>query len=117
MGAGLKWELLKGNMLLQLAVVQANDTLAGDYNDDGTVDAADYTVWRDSLASGAPLLNETATPGTVDQDDYLAWKANFGAMAGPGGGSRGSVPEPATATLLLAVVAACAVNFRCQRVR
>ena len=42
-----------------LTVVEASETLAGDYNDDGTVDAADYTVWRDSLASGTPLLNET----------------------------------------------------------
>jgi len=40
--------------------------LAGDYNDDGTVDAADDAVWRDALISGATLLNETASLGTVD---------------------------------------------------
>lgn len=53
----------------------------GDYNNDGIVDAADYTVWRDALNSDAPLPNEGATPGVTTQEDYLVWSANFGAVA------------------------------------
>lgn len=41
--------------------------LPGDYNGDHVVDAADYTVWRDGLASGTYTL-----------DDYDVWKQHFG---------------------------------------
>jgi hypothetical protein len=96
--AGKALRLLYGETIVGLEVI-----LAGDYNNDGQVDAADYTVWRDSLESGGPLLNETASPGTVDQADYDAWKTNFGATAAVGAAST-AVPEPATwllATLTL----------------
>jgi hypothetical protein len=92
-----------------LTVVETVSTLAGDYNDDGVVDAADYTAWRDNLG-GSTLLNETASLGVVDEADYDAWKANFDAMGGAGGGSRVAVPEPSSAMLismgLVALVAA-----------
>jgi hypothetical protein len=58
---------------------------AGDYNDNGSVDAADYTVWRDHLSQTSPtytLPNEAATTGIVNQADYDSWKANFGQHAG-----------------------------------
>jgi hypothetical protein len=63
-------------------------SLAGDFNHDGTVDAADYSVWRD-------------THGTPEQ--YRLWKTHFGesdASSSPVG-SASAVPEPATAFLLL----------------
>jgi len=94
----------------------AYSPLAGDYNDDGQVDAADYTVWRDNLNSNAPLLNETASFGVVDQADYDTWKANFGAMsAGSRSGSVGTVPEPANVVLLLAAWACVATRFRIRK--
>jgi hypothetical protein len=81
----------------------------GDYNDDGTVDAADYVVWR----NGGPLLNETKTIGSVTSEDYVEWRANFGDVGGAGSGSGqliGSVPEPATVYVL--VVAAALLLMR-----
>jgi beta-glucanase (GH16 family) len=78
--------------------------LLGDYNDDGTVDAADYTVWRDALASGGSLLNDP-TPDVVDQSDYLYWRTHFGETQGSGTGSTNSaVPEPATLSLISAAL-------------
>lgn len=72
--------------------------LPGDYNGDGTVDAADYTVWRD----GGPLLNETDNPGTVDAGDYQVWRANFGNSSSAIARILvGKVPEPRTLGLLL----------------
>ena len=38
--------------------------VAGDYNDNGVVDAADYVVWRN--AGAAATLPNDPTPGTVD---------------------------------------------------
>jgi len=80
---------------------EASPLLAGDYNDDGVVDAADYAVWRYALATGGSLPNETASLGTTDQADYDVWSGNFGAVAGGGsGGNHLSVPEPTTLAML-----------------
>ena len=80
----------------------------GDYNNDGTVNAADYTVWRNNLGQAVQLTNEVAgtTPGQVTPEDYVAWKARFGNTSGSGGGSlaAGAVPEPAAWLLGLAAV-------------
>jgi len=67
--------------------------LPGDYNLNGTVDAADYTVWRDNLGSLTALPNDD-TAG-VDQDDYTRWKTHFGDSSGSGALANSAVPEPA----------------------
>jgi hypothetical protein len=54
---------------------------AGDYNNNGAVDAADYVVWRNSLDQSVTLPNDT-TPGMVTAADYDVWKANFGKSGG-----------------------------------
>lgn len=79
----------------------------GDYNGDGSVNAADYTVWRDTLGSTSDLRangdDTGASMGVIDQADYAFWQSQFG---GPGAGALTSaVPEPATASLLLLAVA------------
>lgn len=76
--------------------------VAGDYNDDGVVNAADYSVWRDNLG-GTALLNEEVSPNQVDIADYLFWRERFGATDSgqPPLSTTQGVPEPAT--LLLAV--------------
>lgn len=75
--------------------------LAGDYNGDGSVDAADYTTWRDQLGSDVALLNETATLGSVTIEDYDVWKGNFGTSGAGGSAVAAPVPEPSSILLLL----------------
>jgi hypothetical protein len=77
-----------------------------DYNDDGIVDAADYTVWQDNLGLSASALNGNGSgAATVVQADYLLWKTNFEALA-TGSEAAAAVPEPTTLLLtLLALVA------------
>jgi hypothetical protein len=70
-------------------LVFLDPVLDGDYNRDGTVDAADYVTWR----------NEDGT-----QPRYELWRANFGKSAGSGAGSSlipAVSPEPATPGLAL----------------
>jgi hypothetical protein len=63
--------------------------LPGDFNGDGSVDAADYVVWR-------------KTDGT--QADYETWRANFGRIADSGAAdvayssdrNNVGIPEPGT---------------------
>jgi autotransporter-associated beta strand protein len=53
----------------------------GDFNGDGAVNLADYSVWRDQLGSaedGVVVLSGNGNGGAVDATDYLVWKANFG---------------------------------------
>lgn len=59
-------------------------SLPGDFNLDGSVDAADYTVWRDGLGA------------TRTQADYTLWAANYGAAQPP---ASVAIPEPITAAL------------------
>ncbi|QDT68980.1 hypothetical protein MalM25_19060 [Planctomycetes bacterium MalM25] len=81
--------------------------LAGDYNEDGVVDAADYTVWRDAGANDV-LPNDT-TPGTVGPGDYTVWKSNYGATASS---LATAVPEPASAVLSLGLLTIVALRRR-----
>lgn len=74
----------------------------GDYNGNGTVDAADYALWK----NGGPLLNEVVDVGTVTAGDYTEWRARFGNTAGSGSGIV-VVPEPMTAALLLVALSCC----------
>jgi hypothetical protein len=57
----------------------------GDYNNDNFVNAADYTVWRNSLgqpAGALPNRDPANTATTVDASHYADWKANFGNTGG-----------------------------------
>lgn len=69
------------------------ELLAGDFNRDGAVDAADYTVLRDHFGFG------------YRASDYQAWLANYGA-ASSAKGVGVAVPEAATGALGLIGVAA-----------
>ena len=53
---------------------------AADYNGNGIVDAADYTIWRDHLGqSVTPGTNgDSNGDGTVNDADYAVWKSLYG---------------------------------------
>jgi hypothetical protein len=73
--------------------------IAGDYNDDGRVDAADYVVWR----NGGPLLNETETISSITAEDYDIWRTSFGVGASSAVELHaGRIPEPSSVILLIA---------------
>jgi hypothetical protein len=79
--------------------------LAGDYNNNGVVDAADYTVWRDHLGDlDETAINDNGDGGGITMSDYTYWKDNFGNTlqgSGQGNAQLASVPEPASAALFL----------------
>ena len=64
----------------------------GDYNRDGAVDAADYTVWRD-LAGEIVAIGSSADgnrDGTIDDADFLVWRNPLWDHRAIGTGSRGN---------------------------
>ncbi len=75
-------------------------SLIGDYNNNGEVDAADYSVYRDNLATAFALPNRApANTGNVSQADYDTWAANFGQTASSSiaAAVAGAVPTSALA--------------------
>jgi hypothetical protein len=104
-------------ILITLPEVPAPTILPGDFNRDGAVDAADYTVWRNTFGQNN-LGNQGAGAdgdgsGTIRQADYEIWKAHFGDVEGAGGGSGGIiVPEPTGILSALVVLAALGGSAR-----
>ncbi|MGI9455668.1 MAG: autotransporter-associated beta strand repeat-containing protein, partial [Aeoliella sp.] len=85
---------------------QLNNQGLGDYNNDSTVNIADYTVWRDNLGATVSLPNRISS-GVVNENDYTVWKNNFGnSTASSAALTESSVPEPATAAPLLLALSA-----------
>jgi hypothetical protein len=101
LAGGLSWntERLYADGVLSVASAVL---LPGDYNNDGHVDAADYTVWRDMLGStGADLAADGNGDLVVDQADYSVWRANFGNSQSASLAATGAaVPELPSQTLL-----------------
>lgn len=67
--------------------------LSADFNNDGVVDTADYTVWRDGFSTGDLTLS-----------DYQAWRDEFG-MSQPAAAAA-PTPEPGSTFLLATLLAA-----------
>ncbi len=93
-------------------IVSANveNRYAGDFNGDGLVDAADYTVWRDSLGT-TNILVDADRSGLVDAGDYAIWRSQFGWTSPPPKTLTNSVPEPTTiclvASIFVGVILSC----------
>ncbi len=111
---GANWQIEYSTTSVLLRVV-----ISGDYNHNGKVDAADYTVWRNSLGqAGVGLAADGNGDGHITPADYAVWKAHYGQVAPAAGSSnsadRTAVPEPNARFLL--IVAAMALAL-CRSVR
>jgi cytochrome c peroxidase len=77
-------------------------TLAGDYNGNGVVDAADYEVWKTSFGATLSLAADGNGDFVVNAADYVVWRDNVGRTWQSLGGAAGlgsspaGVPEPGT---------------------
>jgi predicted carbohydrate-binding protein with CBM5 and CBM33 domain len=102
-----------------LMIAAAVPSLAGDYNQDHVVDAADYTVWRNHIGAPAGTLPNDVDGGVIGAAQYARWKANFGKTGGAGSASVSAdasfsqVPEPGA--WLLAMLSVAVVPWRCGR--
>ncbi len=78
--------------------------VSGDFNNNGTVDAADYTLWRDNLGASteASINNLGNGLNGVDAADYTLWRSRFGSTTSASVASSNAVPEPSTCLLIAA---------------
>lgn len=98
MPAGYYWDVDYGATNLGLTL--AGTVIAGDFNLDRAVNAADYAVWRDTLG---------------DASNYNLWRAHFGEMFTPGSGAGATVPEPAAWMLAVTGMATATAIYRRRR--
>lgn len=86
------------------------EPLPGDYNANGAVDAADYTVWRDAVGmTGDALSADGNGDEVIDHLDYEIWRSNYGTVAfAPSSAAVASrtqsIPEPHSFLLFLFLV-------------
>jgi hypothetical protein len=107
-----RWSIASGNATNAalrpqlLFTLTPPEPLPGDYNGDGRVDAADYTVWRDTLRDFGPdLAADGDGNGQVDGGDYAVWRSNFGRVAGSAlSVGAVAVPEPGSVVLTATMV-------------
>ncbi|WP_146591680.1 hypothetical protein [Posidoniimonas polymericola] len=108
---GMDWTTTIGPTGYSVSVVGA--ALPGDYNGDGLVDGADYSVWRDSNGSTLNLAADGDGDLVVDAADYQVWRSHYG---------RGSLTSPAAVgtaapepSALAVVIAAAALQCFVRR--
>lgn len=85
------------NFSIRLEIDYSIMPLAGDYNNDGTVDQFDHTTWVNAYGATVTPAGTGADgngDGVVDAADYTVWRDNVPAMSVP-------VPEPVSGVLML----------------
>ncbi|MEN1679627.1 MAG: hypothetical protein AAGJ46_08535 [Planctomycetota bacterium] len=82
---GLRWMVTQDSTM-----VIASVGLAADFNGDGVVDAADFTVWRDSFGSTTDLSADADGDGVIGVGDHAIWRDSFGLTLA----ASSVVPEP-----------------------
>ena len=97
----LAFKLIYGSNKVEAVVT---NLLEGDFNADGNVNAADYTMWRDTNGQRVdPYTGADADGnGLIDLNDYQIWVANYGADLSTIAVSL-SIPEPTSASMFLGV--------------
>jgi CSLREA domain-containing protein len=99
---GTPWYRVSGGRIDIGAIEFQPNPLPGDYNLNGIVDAADYSLWRDTLDSITDLRADGNGDGMVNQADYNVWRTNFGAtlpVGASGAGAATALAEPMTLEL------------------
>jgi hypothetical protein len=107
--------------ILEITLVSG---IPGDFNDDGIVNAADYTVWRNKVGTSVAVRGKDGDgnyDGEVTQADYYVWRKHFGNVSGGLGAGfderfPANVPEPGSVVLLVMAVV-IGVRFRVSGVR
>jgi hypothetical protein len=105
------YELMSGE--LGIGLWSADSDLAGDFNGDGKVDAADLQNWKNGFGvSGTATIEQGDADGNLNVDgaDFLVWQRQLGNDFAPP--AQAAVPEPGNGSLSILAVSALLVALR-----
>jgi hypothetical protein len=113
LAAGLFWNVMYGAKTVVLAVAPTSSLsfIPGDFNQDGSVDAADYTVWRDRQGT-ASAIGDANFDGQVTATDFSVWRSNFGISLSGMGNAALALPVPEPGAAVLAILGAISLLTR-----
>ncbi|MEO0530551.1 MAG: hypothetical protein AAF266_08230, partial [Planctomycetota bacterium] len=92
---------------LTLTSIEPVVEIPGDYDGNGSVGIEDYNLWSSSFGSTVLLDADGNGNGQVDAADYTVWRDNL-----PAPPASTSIPEPATALMVMAAFAGIATSRR-----
>jgi hypothetical protein len=78
---------------------------AGDCDNNGCVEAAACTIWRDNVDAPTGTLQSDSAGGTVGQRQYTPWAQNYGALGSRALTPSTAFPEPASLMMLASAAA------------
>ncbi|HEY3392756.1 MAG TPA: peptidylprolyl isomerase [Lacipirellulaceae bacterium] len=91
------------NRLVHITSVDVLNLPAGDYDFNGVVNMADYSVWRQSYDSTTAAEADGNGDGIVDVADFVVWRNSMSGGAASGSvQSPFAVPEPSAAFMIAA---------------
>src|SRR5262249_46412868 len=88
-----------------LDVTNAALPVAGDFNQNGVVDAGDYIAWRKNSGTSNALANDNGLGTPIGPAHYNLWRSSFGNSSGAGSGiGLGSVAVPESESIILLMI-------------
>ncbi len=107
-----------GTTLFEGDVVYVAGT-PGDFNNDGAVNLADYTIWRTNVGATEDglVLGGNGNGGVVDSSDYQLWRTSFGNLAAGLTAAQASATVPEPESVAVATTALLTLWVRVGRVR
>lgn len=102
-----------GNANYAFVSFRLGNVLAGDYNEDGIVNAADYVLWRNQRGSTTAYFADGNNDGTVTQVDYEVWRSAFNSTDSSLSQNL-PICEPTSASLIAVPLLLMAIAHRCS---
>lgn len=110
---GFQFVLAGESQVRQGTVIYETVQLPGDFNNDGTVNLADYTWWRDTLGQvGINLPADANRDGTITAADYAIWRSHFGDTRSSSLIATLGSPVPCPSASYVAIIATMATAGR-----
>jgi hypothetical protein len=100
------WANLSSGEAIFVSRKLVSSQIPGEYNNDGTVDAGDYVVWRKKNNGNIPLPNDNGLGSPIGEAHYELWRSHYGETAANAASATANIAVPEPGGLLLLLIGA-----------